>query len=150
MRAIAFKGNKGGFDWALVEGDHRANAAIIERSKSPAPVDEREAQLAWIFREVEELLRLHTPSRAAILKVGGGTFSDSLGERLEVDGVILATLGSMRVPTQAIKSVSLAKQFNVKKTELDALLDTFPCINGLPKTHREIVALGLSQLSPKT
>ena len=143
---IAFKGTKLGFDWVVISGSTQSDATIAKRSKSTAPLGRREEQLAWVTKEVQELLHTHKPNSAAIQQVGGGNFSDALVERIEVNGVIRATLGGSQIPTQSIKNISLAKSFGVKRFEFDDLLDTLPSIQGLPKTHRELVALGLSQL----
>lgn len=146
MKVIAFKGNKDGFDWVVVEGNDRTTATIIKRDKSPAPADNREAQLAWIAKEVAEHIETYSPEHAATHKIGGGSFSDALVARVEVDGVIRAALGAPQIPTQAIKGVSLAKKFGVKKIELPELLDTFPCMGKQPKVHRELLSLALAQL----
>lgn len=146
MKAIAFKGSKSGFDWVVIEGTDRTTASITIREKAPAPTDIREKELFWIAKEVRKLLSAHTPDRAAILEIGGGSFSGSIVARIEVDGVIRSTLGEAAIPTASIKKVSLPKNFGVKSADYRALLATIACINNTAQTHRDLVALAVSQL----
>lgn len=146
MKAIAFKGGKSGFDWVVVEGSDRTTASITSRAKAPAPTDNRENQLFWVAKEVRHLLSTYTPDRAAILEIGGGSFSGSIVARIEVDGVIRSTLGEAALPTASIKKVSLPKNFGVKSADYPALLATIDCINSTAQTHQDLVALAVSQL----
>ncbi|MBX5333298.1 hypothetical protein HQO90_20085 [Rhodococcus fascians] len=146
MKAIAFKGSKSGFDWVVVEGSDRIAASIRIREKATAPTDVREKELFWISKEVRYLLSTYTPDSAAILEIGGGNLNGSIVARIEVDGVIRSTLGEVAVPTASIKKVSLPKHFGVKSADYQPLLATLGSINSTAQTHKDLVALALSQL----
>ncbi|NMO04286.1 hypothetical protein HH308_23995 [Gordonia sp. TBRC 11910] len=146
MKAIAFKSRKDGFDWILVDGTDRNVAAVVMRKKVTTPKDNREAQLLWVAQEVAELVKFHTPIRAAIQRVAGGNLSDSLVSRIEVDGVIRAALGKAKLDTTAIKSRYIAKAFGVKINEFAELEANLPCLRDIPGTFRDLALLALSQL----
>lgn len=146
MKAIAFKGGKAGFEWAVVEGDDRTTASVTIRKKATAPADIREKELFWVAKEVRGLLSTYAPDRAAILEIGGGSLSGSIVARIEVDGVIRSTLGEASLPTASIKTVSLPKNFGVKKDGYPALVATIDCIASVARTNQDLVALAVSQL----
>jgi Holliday junction resolvasome RuvABC endonuclease subunit len=145
---IGFKSAKSSFDWAVVEGDARASAVIIERKIATAPVDTREAQLAWVNREVHDLLARFTPTGAAIQAPGGSPsgLSDSLAQRIEVDGVIRCVLGLDGIPTASLKPQSMPKTFGAKREEFEAVLEALESIAQTPKSRRDPVVLAISQL----
>jgi hypothetical protein len=148
VRVIGFKCAKDSFSWAVVEGDTRSSASVVERKVVTAPRDKREVQLAWVSREVRFLLDRFHPDQAVIQAPGGakGGLTDSLAQRIEVDGVVRCVLGTNAIPTQAIKPQSLPKEFSVKSVELEALIGGIPCVVAIPKTHRDPVVLAVSQL----
>ncbi|WP_370064284.1 hypothetical protein [Mycobacterium sp. MAA66] len=123
-------------------------AVLIERKVATAPLDTREAQLAWVNREVHDLLAQFAPAGAAIQAPGGarGGLTDSLAQRIEVDGVIRCVLGTAAVPTTSIKPQSMPKTFGTKKEEFEVVLEALECIAQTPKTHRDPVVLAVSQL----
>ena len=148
MKIIGFKSAKESFGWAVVEGDSRASALITERKVATAPHDTREAQLAWVSREVHDLLARFAPTGAAIQAPGGaqGGLSDALAQRIEVDGVIRSVLGVSAIPTKSIKPQSLPKTYGTTKDEFQAVIETIACIAATPKTHRDPVTMAVSQL----
>lgn len=148
MKIIGFRCKKDAFSWAVVDGDTRSAAVVAERNVASAPLDTREAQLAWVSKEVRALLERFHPTRAAIQAAGGaqGGLSDSLAQRIELDGVVRCVLGIHAIPTESIKPQSMPKMFQTTKIDFDTSLQAIPCVAATPKTHRDPVVLALSQL----
>jgi Holliday junction resolvasome RuvABC endonuclease subunit len=148
VKVIGFRSAKDSFGWAVVEGDSRASAVITERNVAPAPRDTREAQLAWVSREVHDLLDRFAPTGAAIQAPGGaqGGLSDAIAQRIEVDGVIRSVLGIRAIPTKSIKPQSMPKTYGTTKEEFQAVVEAVACIATTPKTHRDPVIMAVSQL----
>jgi hypothetical protein len=148
VKVIGFRCAKSSVSWAVVEGDSRSTAVVAERKVVTAPLDTREAQLAWVSMEVRGLLDRFAPARAAIQAPGGaqGGLSDSLAQRIEVDGVVRCVLGIHAVPTESIKPQSMPKTFGTTKVEFEAVLGAIACVGATPKTHRDPVVLAVSQL----
>jgi hypothetical protein len=106
-------------------------------------------QLAWVAKEILEVLTKFDPSHAAIQAAGGsrgGGLADSLVQRIEIDGVVRSVLGACSIPTKSIKPQSVSTEFGAKKADFDDLLADISCISDVPKTHREPVILAVSQL----
>ncbi|MGE2767186.1 hypothetical protein ACQGAO_00370 [Rhodococcus sp. 1.20] len=101
-------------------------------------------------KEVREVLTKFTPACAAILAAGGaqGGLTDSLVQRIEVDGVVRSVLGECSIPAKSVKKQSICTEFGVRKSEIDALLREISCIGKVPKTHQEPVILAVSQVQP--
>lgn len=148
MRVLGFRCKKDSFSWALLEGSSRSTAVIVDRNVVTAPHDTREKQLAWVSAEVLSLLEQCNPDCAAIQAPGGaqGGLTDSLVQRIEVDGVVRSVLGVNSVPTQSVKPQSMSTALGVKKVETDRYLETIPCVLAVPKTHREPVVLAVARL----
>jgi Holliday junction resolvasome RuvABC endonuclease subunit len=148
MKVIGFRCAKASVSWAVVEGNSREGAVVTERKVVTAPLDTREAQLAWVSKEVRGLLDRFSPCRAAIQAPGGaqGGLSDSLTERIEVEGVVRCVLGIHAVPTESIKPQSMPKAFGTNKNEFASVASAIACVDATPKTHRDPVLLAVSQL----
>jgi hypothetical protein len=148
VKVIGFRCTKDSISWAVVEGAQRIDTVVIERQVATAPHDTREMQLAWVAKEVREILTKFTPSGAAILAAGGarGGLTDSLVQRIEVDGVVRSVLGECSIPAKSVKKQSICTEFGVKRSEIDNLLADISCISTTPKTHQEPVILAVSQV----
>ncbi|ELB94908.1 hypothetical protein Rwratislav_01462 [Rhodococcus wratislaviensis IFP 2016] len=150
VKAIGFRCTKDSISWAVVEGAQRTDTVVVKRRVATAPRDTREMQLAWVAKEVREILTQFTPAGAAILAAGGaqGGLTDSLVQRIEIDGVVRSVLGACSIPTKSIKKQSICTEFGVKRNEIDTMLAEIACISETPKTHQEPVILAVSQVQP--
>lgn len=148
VKVIGFRCTKDSISWAVVEGAQYIDAIVIERRVAAAPRDTREKQLAWVAKEVREILARFTPDGAAILAAGGarGGLTDSLVQRIEVDGVVRSVLGACSIPAKSVKKQSICTEFGLKRSEIDSFLADISCISTTPKSHQEPVILAVSQV----
>jgi Holliday junction resolvasome RuvABC endonuclease subunit len=84
---------KENLDWAVVAGDRRDLASVAEQRKVSIPDSQRGKQLAWVRKEIIELVERHALDSAAVRVAESGGQSVSLG-RAEVEGVVQEALAS--------------------------------------------------------
>jgi hypothetical protein len=87
MLVVGVRCTKDKPDWAVVQGHERASASVVEHHQVTIPAGQRGEQLAWVRKEVQELLERHAVEGVAVRVAEGGGQSVSLG-RSEVEGVI--------------------------------------------------------------
>jgi Holliday junction resolvasome RuvABC endonuclease subunit len=137
---------KENLDWAVVEGDQRGTSSVAEQRKVSIPDGQRGDQLAWVRKEVMELLERHALEAAAVRVAEPGGQSVSLG-RAEVEGVVQEALASaglapVRHVAATIRSIYGARS----KPELASALSAIPVIEGIGTTRREPVVSAVALL----
>ena len=86
-----------GFKWHLIEGSCRSDVKSLEWKKVEAPGARRGDQLAWVRKEILELLETHRPEVVQLRVSDSG--SASIG-KAEVEGVVAEGLASADAGTR--------------------------------------------------
>ena len=88
MASIGFRCWKDRFAFVVLEGTTGA-PVVIDHGLRTAPVDhERPDALAWLRREVHELLELHSDVSIGFYKAAEGVSRSPMAERHEFEGVL--------------------------------------------------------------
>ncbi len=149
MRVLGLRCTKDDIRWAVVEGDVRDTAQVVERDHAAVPNGlDRGAQLAWVRQEVLALLGRVQPDAVALRVNETGGQGISLG-RSEVDGVVQEACASAQVSAQRMVAASVRARFGAKNNAaLSAALTSVPAVEETPKTGREPV-VAAAALLPK-
>jgi hypothetical protein len=140
------KCSKNKLDWAIIEGDTRGSASLVDSRLVTAPEGDRGTQLTWIRREVHELLDRHAPSAVVLRVVEPGGKGNSL-PRAETDGVVQEAVAERQLVCKRLVSVSLRGTFGAKNgPELEVAVGRVPVVASTPKTRRDPVIAAVSAL----
>lgn len=146
MIALGVRCAKEALDWAVVEGDQRGAAAVVEQRKVTIPGGHRGDQLAWARKEILELLERHALEGAAVRVAEPGGQSVSLG-RAEVEGVVQEALASAGLAPVRHVAVTIRSLYGVRnKVELTSALSAIPVIDGVGASRREPVVSAVALL----
>lgn len=146
MRVVGIRCTKDSLDWAVLEGSSRNDARVVEQRKVSAPTGDRGQQLAWIRREIAELLNQHAADQYALRVSESGGQSFSIG-RAEVEGVVQERIASNQLACKRVVSATLRGAFNAKNGAQLAEYETqVPCVAGTAKTRREPVVAAAALL----
>jgi len=145
MRVLGIANSSSALDWACVDGNNVDDLHVNERGKVEAPPSTRSEQLAWVRRELLELVDRHRPDRlavqAAVKPRGSGSLSVG---RVEAQGVLLAAAGESGLDCKLVYGATVRSAFGVaKKQELQPAIAQTPAIAAVPKTRREPVIAAL-------
>jgi Holliday junction resolvasome RuvABC endonuclease subunit len=146
MRTVGVRCTKDRIDWAVVDGDQRSSASLVDRDLVSIPPGERGEQLAWVRKEVQELMERFAVDAVAIRVAESGGQSVSLG-RSEVEGVVQeAFAAGGACPTRHV-AASIRGAFRAKtKKALEPLLEAVPLVAATPATRREAVISAVALL----
>jgi len=146
MLAVGVRCTKDKLDWAVVDGARRASASLIEGRQVTIPAGQRGEQLAWVRKEVLELLERHAVEAAAVRVAEGGGQSVSLG-RSEVEGVVQEALASGGVFPARHVAVTIRGAYSARNnTELGSALEAVPAIKDTAASRREPVVSAVALL----
>jgi hypothetical protein len=138
--------SKENLDWVVVEGDQRDIASVAEQRKVSIPDGHRGDQLAWVRKELLELLERHALEAAAVRVAEPGGQSVSLG-RAEVEGVVQEVLASAGLVPARHVAATIRSLYGVhNKPELVSALSAIPVIEGIAATRREPVVSAVALL----
>ncbi len=129
MIVVGIRCTKDALDWAVVQGAERTAASLVEHQKVTIPAGARGNQLAWVRKEVLELLERHAVDAAAVRVAEGGGQSVSLG-RSEVEGVVQEALTSAGVPLSRHVAVTIRSAYGARTNA-----DLTPALAGIPMVH---------------
>ena len=133
-------------DWAVVKGDQRGVASVVEHRKVAIPDGHRGDQLAWARKEVLELLERHALEAAAVRVAEPGGQSVSLG-RAEVEGVVQEALASAGLAPARHVAATIRSIYGARnKPELASALSVIPVIEGIGASRREPVVSAVALL----
>lgn len=139
MIVVGVRCAKETLDWAVVEGDQRGGASVVEQRKVAIPGGHRGDQLAWARKEVLELLERHALEASAVRVAEPGGRSVSLG-RAEVEGVVQEALASAGLAPVRHVAATIRSLYGVRnKLELTSALSAIPVIEGVGASRREPV-----------
>jgi Holliday junction resolvasome RuvABC endonuclease subunit len=147
MKIIGIKNGKDSFGWVVIEGTARGDAAVLERQEVVAPVDARAKQLAWVRREVIEVLTRHNIDLASIRLAESAPAGAPNFARAEMDGVVQAALAERGISVAGYKSGSIRSAFGKTKTAADSAIDLVPCVVSSAKIRRDQVIVAVAQLA---
>jgi len=143
-RALGVRCSKDTLDWAMVEGDDRASASVIDSARVTAPAGSRGEQLGWARKEILEILSRHAADVVALRAAEPGGQANSL-PRAEVEGVVQEAVASAGVECRRVVAASLRSAFSAKKkAELDEALVAMPLVAATAKTRRDPVTAALA------
>jgi Holliday junction resolvasome RuvABC endonuclease subunit len=143
---LGIRCSKENLDWAVVEGDHRGTASVAEHRKVSIPDEGRGAQLAWVRKEILELIERHMPKAVAVRVAESGGQSVSLG-RAEVEGVVQEALHAARLDPVRHVAASIRGSFGARnRQDLDSTLLTVPVIKDTAASRRESVVSAVALL----
>ena len=146
MIVLGVRCSKENLDWAVVEGDQRGTASIVEHRKVTIPNAQRGDQLAWVRKEVMELLERHPLEAAAVRVAESGGKTVSLG-RAEVEGVVQEALASAGLVPARHVAVTIRGIYGARNNpELVAALSAVPVIEDVATTRREPVVSAVALL----
>lgn len=146
MITLGFRCAKDSMDWAVVNGDERYHAAVIEQEKVQVPVGSRGHQLAWARKEVLELLERHQVDAAAVRVAEAGGKSVSLG-RSEVEGVVQEALESAGLsPVRHVAATIRGAYGAHNNVELGTALSAVSVIKDTAASRREPVVSAVALL----
>jgi hypothetical protein len=138
--------SKENLDWAVVKGNQRGMASIAEQRKVSIPAGQRGDQLAWVRKEVMELLERHALEAAAVRVAEPGGQSVSLG-RAEVEGVVQEALASAGLVPARHVAATLRSIYGARtKPELLTALSAIPLIESIATTRREPIVSAVALL----
>jgi hypothetical protein len=146
VKVIGIRCSKDQFQWVALEGTTRSDAVVVERKELQLPDGDRAEQLAWVRKEVLELLTRHAPDEACLrVAEAGPNGAAALLQRAEVDGVVQATCGERGILVRRFFGATVRAQFAAKnKPSLDAALALIPCVADSAKLRREQVAVAVA------
>ncbi|MGO9052965.1 MAG: hypothetical protein ACLQID_13485, partial [Streptosporangiaceae bacterium] len=146
MIVVGVRCTKDTLDWVVVDGAERSLASITEQRKVTAPVGQRGGQLAWVRKEVLELLERHAVEAAAVRVAEGGGQSVSLG-RSEVEGVVQEAFASAGVPQARHVAVTIRSAYGARtKADLAPIFSAVPAIEATGVSRREPVVSAVALL----
>lgn len=146
MIVLGVRCAKESLDWAVVKGDRRGNASVVEQRKVAIPGPSRGDQLAWVRREVLELHERHAPDAAAVRVAEPGGQSVSLG-RAEVEGVVQEALASVGLSPIRHVAATIRGIYGARdRPEVESVLSSIPVIDGVATSRREPVVSAVALL----
>jgi Holliday junction resolvasome RuvABC endonuclease subunit len=132
MIVLGLRTYKDNISWALVDGSNRETAKVVRHGILQIPSGERGESLAWVRKEVSELVGKERPKCVVICPTEGPTVNNALIERAQVDGVVLEVLHTLEIPTRLKKSASIRAQFGVRSNaQLSAALKELPAVSDI-------------------
>lgn len=146
MLVAGIRCTKDKLDWAVVRGDSRQDAKIIEHRQTTMPAGTRGSQLAWVRQEIQELTERHALDAAAV-RVSEPTGQSLSPGRSEVDGVVQEAFYSAGVDPARHVAASVRSAFKAKKAaDLVAELAKIPLVAAAAKTRQEPVISAVALL----
>jgi len=149
MKVLGLRSYKDKISWALVEGASRATAALTSHHSDSAPGSGRGEVLAWVREEVAGLMAEHSPDAVVLCPAEGQQLSNAIGERAQVDGVILEVTHSLGTTATAKKGATLRANFGAQNNAaFQAVVNALPAMSGIGPTaeRREPTIAALSAL----
>lgn len=134
--------------WAVLEGSSRTTATSLEEKQVGVPGTDRGEQLAWIRREVLELLGHHTGATVALHMAEPASPSPgaSFG-RVEVEGVVQASVAEFGGTCSRLFKATVRSRFGVKNgAELKDALRILKVLEKVPNSRQEPFIVALAEL----
>ncbi len=146
---LGFKCSKDALEWAVVDGQDRGSARVLDSNKASIPSDSsRGFELVWVRNEVLELVARWSPASAVVQA------TESRGPivqpaRAEVDGVVQEALASTGLTVTRLLTTGLYGKFGVrKKEEFTAATASLSAVTQTPKARHGSLLAALSLLPP--
>lgn len=149
MTVLGIQCEKDRIIWAVVSGDVRSTASLINSGISGPPSDIRSEQLLWVYKEILDMLATYNPDtiNLAAAEIGQSLKASTL-ERAQMDGVVLAAAAHARTPISPFKWSTLRARFKVGAK--DQILTHVAQLNvaaGLPKNRLTPVATAIASMA---
>lgn len=147
MKILGVKNGKDVINWIVIEGSTRDTAVVVDHGETTTPAGTRAEQLAWVRREILELVTRHAVDEAAVRSAEAGTSGPPSFGRAEIDGVVLATLAESGIPTHPMKSATVRSKFGRDKAAAEAAQVILPSVQLATKSRRDQLVVALSLLT---
>ena len=142
-QALGVKCTKDTLDWAVLAGDTRGTATVVDSKRVTAPGGERGQQLTWVRKEIHELLRRYDVDAVVLRAVEPGGQGNSL-PRAEVEGVVQEAVAAAGVSCRRVVAVSMRSAFSAKNgAQLQAAVMAVPVVAATPKSRQDPVTAAL-------
>jgi hypothetical protein len=146
MRVAGVRCTKDKLDWAIVEGDDRASATVIDQVLVKIPPGDRGVELAYVRKEVLELLDRFAVDSVAVRVAESGGPALSPG-RCEVEGVVQEALASRRIDQVRHVAASIRGAYKARNnSQLQATLADLPAAAAAPASRREAIVSAVALL----
>ena len=139
MKILGIRCAKDRIIWALLEGASRDDAHVTKYATSSAPPLDRGYQLAWIRKEVNEILNQSSPDHIALRIVDAGGKGNSL-PRAETEGVIQEAIATRDIPATRYYSATIRGKLSAKKSaDVIEAIAALPEVSATPTARRDPV-----------
>lgn len=137
MKALGIKTRRDGIDWATANGATRRSAVLTNSDWFSVPNGHRGEGLAWMRKEIIELIRKEQPDKICVRPAEGPRMNVAVLERSQVDGVLLEAITTLRIPCEVKKTATIRADFAARTTaELNATLLILPALTNIAPTAR--------------
>jgi len=144
---MAIDCDKLSFTWAVVRSTDLAYL-LVDRNKYKLPANTpRGESLHWLYLEIQRLVREHSPDRAVLKRAElGGRGTEASLDHAELDGVVLAALGSTNVPSTSIKWATIASRLGQGRSREGAIktVSEMTEFRGIPNSHLSPIAAAIT------
>lgn len=134
--------------WALVRGETRGSATLVDSGSRPLPKKSRQEKLHWIYREVTEMVTSHAPESIHLNEAEAGqSMSTSILERAQMDGVVLAAAEQAQQVIRTYKWPTLRSRYKLASKDLiHNHMASVPLASGTPKSRLVPIIVALAEL----
>lgn len=148
MAVMGLQCEKNRILWAVVEGNTRSTATVMECGARPLPKKSRQERLHWIYQEITEMVASHTPESIYLCEAEAGqSMRASILEHAQMDGVVLAAAESSKQAVTSYKWQTLRSRYKAgSKDQILALIREMPLSSGIPKNRLVPIVVALAEL----
>lgn len=146
MRTLGLICEKEKLNWAVLDGERRDEASVVDSAITVLPHDERQNQLLWVYKETLDMVDTHKITQIALSEAEAGqSVRASTLERAQMEGAVMAAAGQARLPLKRYKWASLRSRFGVgDKAAILAHVDSLPLTSGIPKNRHVPIVVSLA------
>ena len=145
MKILGIKNGRDSLNWVVVQGSTRSDAVVLAYHEVTAPSGDRPDQLAWLRREILEMVTCHGVDGSSLRLAEAGMSGAPNFGRAEMDGVVQATLADQKVPLKLYKSATVRSAFGKSKAIAEAAQNGLPSVSASAKTRRDQLIVALAQ-----
>jgi Holliday junction resolvasome RuvABC endonuclease subunit len=141
-RVLGLKCSRESLDWAIVEGDSREEATVVQSGLVKIPEGDRGEQLCWVRMEIQELITRHKADSVMLRGVEAARGNPI--PRAEIEGVVQEAVAASGLKCRRLVSASIRSAFGVRNGhDLEQALTGLEVVMNRPKTRREPVTAAL-------
>lgn len=140
---------KNEFRWVLAEGSAEEEFTVLSHKKVVVPdFGNREQELSWVFTNVVEAVGKMAVSSICVVQgaLNSSGNTDAVLHRAQVEGVLLAALGTIKKDVTLIKRAAIVSKLGMKRGSKVADIPQLQAVRtaiGLPKHFDEALAAAI-------